>query len=157
MTAVGKVSGSWLEGPGAALRPDDDPAGYPGKRLGLPVAGVGSVAGFGRRLGALFVDWILCLLIAAAFTHRAAFDGSNAVNPGWPVLALAVEYIVLLGFVGTTIGMRLFGVGVRRLDGGRLALRWVVVRTLLLPFGVIYDRDHRGLHDRASGSVAVRL
>src|SRR5918992_3589662 len=35
---------------------------YPGERLGLPRTGSGSVAGYGRRLGALFIDWLGGLL-----------------------------------------------------------------------------------------------
>lgn len=154
-----RAVGSWLEGPGAAVQ-DPDPAGYPGKRLGLPAVGRGSVAGFGRRFGALLIDWIVCVLIASALTRHAAFDGRDPVNPGWPVLVLAVEYIVLLGTVGTTLGMRLLGIGVRRLDGGRLPWLWVVVRTALLILvipAVVYDRDQRGLHDKAAGAIAVRL
>jgi uncharacterized RDD family membrane protein YckC len=154
-----RAVGSWLEGPGAAVR-DPDPAGYPGKRLGLPPTGAGSVAGFGRRFVALLVDWIVCVLIVSALTRHAAFDGRDPVNPGWPVLALAVEYIVLLGTVGTTLGMRLLGIGVRRLDGGRLAWPWVIVRTAMLVLvipAVVYDRDQRGLHDKASGAIAIRL
>lgn len=154
-----RAVGSWLEGPGAAVR-DSDPTGYPGKRLGLPPTGAGSVAGFGRRFVALLIDWIVCVLIASALTRHAAFDGRDPVNPWWPVLVLAIEYIALLGTVGTTLGMRLLGIGVRRLDGGRVAWLWVIVRTLLLVLvipAVIYDRDQRGLHDKAAGVIAVRL
>ena len=39
---------SWLEGPGAQ-RPDAD-TDYPGRRLGMPQQGAGSLARFGRRL-----------------------------------------------------------------------------------------------------------
>jgi uncharacterized RDD family membrane protein YckC len=126
----------------------------------LPPTGAGSVAGFGRRFVALLIDWIVCVLIASALTRHAAFDGRDPVNPAWPVLVLAVEYIVLLGTVGTTLGMRLLGIGVRRLDGGRVAWLWVIVRTLLLILvipAVVYDRDQRGLHDKAAGVIAVRL
>jgi len=157
---VNRASGSWLEGPGAALRADADPAAYPGKRLGLPAAGAGSVAGFGRRLGALFVDWIVCVLIASALTRHSAFDGSDPVSVYLPPAVLAVEYIALLSSVGCTIGMRLCGIGVRRLDGGRVGFGWVVVRTVLLLLvvpAVVYDRDQRGLHDKAAGAIAVRL
>ncbi|HLK02442.1 MAG TPA: hypothetical protein VKU39_21385 [Streptosporangiaceae bacterium] len=37
---------------------------YPGKGLGLPRTGRGSVASMGRRVGALFADWLLCSAIA---------------------------------------------------------------------------------------------
>jgi len=66
----------------------------------------------------------------------------------------------LLGTVGTTLGMRLLGIGVRRLDGGRLGWLWVIVRTVMLLLvipAVVYDRDQRGLHDKAAGAIAVRL
>ena len=160
VTGMGRMTGSWLDGPGAALQADADGRGYPGRRLGLPQTGRGSVAGFGRRLGALFVDWVICLLIAAAVTGDAAFATDNPVHPLWPLGILAVEYVVLMSLTGRTIGMRLFGIGVVRLDGGRLAPGWVVVRTLLLMMvvpAVVYDRDQRGLHDKAAGAVAVRL
>ncbi|MGH3265627.1 MAG: RDD family protein, partial [Trebonia sp.] len=156
---MGRVTGSWLEGPGAAQR-IADPSAYPGKRHGLPASGAGSVAGFGRRLGALFIDWIIALLIAGAVTRHAAFDAQHPVALWVPSVVLAVEYIVLLGSAGATIGMRLCGIGVRSLGGGRLRLGWVVVRTVLLLVvvpAVVYDRDQRGLHDKASGAIAVRL
>jgi uncharacterized RDD family membrane protein YckC len=77
------------------------------------------------------------------------------------VLAVfAAQYIVLVSLIGRTIGMRLCGIGIMRLDGHRLTVGWVVVRTVLLVLGVpavIYDRDRRGLHDKAAGSVVVRL
>lgn len=38
--------------------------GYRGERLGLPEEGPGSVAPIGRRVGAIFLDWGMCALIA---------------------------------------------------------------------------------------------
>src|ERR671914_1497872 len=51
-------------GSGAASGNSDSPDNlvYPGERLGLPRTGSGSVAGYGRRLGALFIDWLGGLL-----------------------------------------------------------------------------------------------
>ncbi len=75
-------------------------------------------------------------------------------------MVFAAEYIVLVSLIGRTIGMRLCGIGIMRLDGRRVSFPWVVVRTLLLVLvvpAVIYDRDRRGLHDKAAGSVVVRL
>ena len=40
---------------------------YPGRRFGLPEHGTSSVAGFGRRLAALAIDWGLAMLVAALF------------------------------------------------------------------------------------------
>ncbi len=47
-----KDFGSWLEGP-----PQLSNQEWPGKRLGRPESGPGSVARIGRRVGALFIDW----------------------------------------------------------------------------------------------------
>src|SRR3712207_9567157 len=38
---------------------------YAGQRLGLPEDGPGSVASWGRRIVALFIDWIASPLVAA--------------------------------------------------------------------------------------------
>jgi uncharacterized RDD family membrane protein YckC len=144
VTGVANVSGSSVA--------------YPGDRLGLPAQGARSVAGFGRRLGALVVDWFIAVMIVSPMTgHRPFTPGSNSP---WISAVFAAEYVVLVSLIGRTIGMRLFGIAVIRLDGRRLTLPWVVVRTVLLMLvipAVIYDRDQRGLHDKAANSVVVRL
>jgi uncharacterized RDD family membrane protein YckC len=154
---VSRVSGSWLDGPGGGSLATD-PGSYAGERLGLPQEGPRSVAGMGRRLGALFIDWGIALVIVSPFTgHRAFAPGSNSP---WVLAVFAAEYIILVSLVGRTIGMRLCGIGIMRLDGGRVAFPWVVVRTILLLLvvpAVIYDRDRRGLHDKAADCVVVRL
>jgi uncharacterized RDD family membrane protein YckC len=154
---VARVSGSWLDGPGGGTAAAD--AGmYVGQRLGLPANGARSVAGLGARLGALCIDWLIAVLITSPFTgHRPFTPGSNSP---WVLAVFAVEYIVLVTLIGRTIGMRLCGIGIMRLDGRRVTFPWVVVRTALLVLAVpavIYDRDRRGLHDKAAGSVVVRL
>ena len=54
--------------PGTAAYPAGGTAGnYPGERFGVPATGPGSAAGFGRRLAALTVDWLLGYLIAGLF------------------------------------------------------------------------------------------
>ena len=154
---VARVSGSWLDGPGGGATAADV-GGYVGERLGLPPSGARSVAGLGARLGALCIDWLIAVLIVSPFTgHRPFTPGSNSP---WVLAVFAAEYIVLVSLVGATIGMRLCRIGIMRLDGRRVSFPWVVVRTVLLVLvvpAVIYDRDRRGLHDKAAGSVVVRL
>ena len=155
MTWVATGRGSWLDGPGQNTGTGP---GFPGERIGLPPTGPGSVAGFGRRLGALIIDWLIAVLIGSAITgHRPLTPGSNTP---WITVVFAAEYLVLGSLIGRTIGMRLFRVAVIALDGRRLPAWSVIVRTALLLLvvpAVIYDRDQRGLHDKAAGSVAVRL
>ncbi len=157
MAGVGRVSGSWLDGPGGGAAAGDADT-YIGERLGLPAHGARSVAGLGARLGALCIDWLIAIVIVSPVTgHRPFTPGSNSP---WVLVVVAAEYIVLVSLIGRTIGMRLCGIGIMRLDGRRVSFPWVVVRTALLVLfvpAVIYDRDRRGLHDKAAGSVVVRL
>lgn len=139
--------GSWLEGPGSVLRAPDD---YPGRRLGLPASGPGSVARFGRRLGALCIDWLIALL-----TSRLLLDGNE-----WATLGVfALEQAVLVGLLGGGVGHRLAGLKVVRLDGSDAGPLRGMVRAALLALAVpalIWDRDQRGLHDRFAGTVLRR-
>lgn len=74
--------------------------GYPGKQLGLPQQGPGSVARFGRRFGALLIDGLGCQLIAyGLITGR---DWNAAAN--WSLPLLVVLGILTIGTVGFTPG-----------------------------------------------------
>lgn len=141
-----KDLGSWLTGP--------DTSGiskYPGERLGLPESGPGSIARAGRRIGAIMVDWGIALLIS-----NFVFGGD-----AWATLAVfAAEQMLLVGTLGYSIGHRLMGIHVVRLGGGPAGPLAAVVRALLLCLvipAVIFDPDHRGLHDKAMNTVLVRL
>jgi len=140
--------GSWLEGPAAATRAPDD---YPGRRLGLPESGPGSVARFGRRLLALFIDWGVALLISRGLLH-----GNE-----WATLAVfTVEQVVLVATLGASIGHLLLRLRVVRLDGSAAGPLRALGRAVLLALAVpplIWDRDQRGLHDRFMGTVLRRV
>ncbi|REE99483.1 RDD family protein [Thermomonospora umbrina] len=132
--------------------------GYPGERLGLPENGTGAVAGYGRRLVALFVDWGLCMVIAAAAarTLELAPQSRSLLTLG----VFALQAVVLNATLGMTLGKRLCGIRVVRLDGRPVGPVWALVRTVLVLFVVpalFWDRDHRGLHDRAADTVVIGL
>ncbi|GGX16848.1 RDD family protein [Streptomyces noursei] len=130
--------------------------GYRGQRLGLPEEGPGSIARFGRRFGALFIDWALCLLIA----YGLLSGGKAQSASNWALLVFAVMSVLTVGTVGCTPGKRLLGLRVVAEGGGRITLPRVVLRTLLLVLvipAVIWDRDGRGLHDRLARAVEVRI
>ena len=147
---------SWLEGPSAAL----GPAGrWPGERLGLPQVGPGSMAGYGTRIGALFVDWFASLGIASLIKHFTHDTSRNDVG----TIALAVfivELVVFVSVLGASFGQALFGLRIVRADnGGRPGFVRALGRTLLLAIvipAVVTDRDGRGLHDRAVNTVLVK-
>ncbi|MDJ0356916.1 MAG: RDD family protein [Actinomycetota bacterium] len=141
-----KDIGSWLSGP--------DTSGiskYPGERLGLPESGPGSMARAGRRILAICIDWGLCYLIA-----HLLLNGNSTGILGIFIL----EQILLVGTLGYSIGHRIAGIHVTRLDGGPAGPLAAVVRTLLLALVIpvaIVDADHRGLHDKAMNTKLVRM
>ena len=64
---------TWVSGPRAALDAAGIDIGYRGERLGLPPDGVGSVAGYGKRFGALFIDWFASALVAHLMFPQFAY------------------------------------------------------------------------------------
>lgn len=110
------------------------------------------MAGFGRRLAAYAVDSVLSNLVAlAVFGQRTA----------WGIFVVfAVEVFVLTALGGATAGMQATRLRIARLDGrppGWIAAAVRTVLLLLLVPALIWDRDRRGLHDRAAGTVVVRV
>lgn len=146
--------GSWLSGPGSNLPPTQD---FPGQRLGLPMDGPGSLAGWGRRVVALAVDWLACLLLVRLFLPHLDY--------GTPESSLATmgfflaELTLFTWIAGASFGHRVLGLAVVRLDGGRVGLLRALARSaqicLLVP-PLIWDKDTRGLHDRSVGTVLVK-
>src|SRR5580692_4181057 len=134
---------------------------YPGEHLGLPESGPGSIAGWSRRFGALLIDWLICSVIAVAFFYhpQAGHAASVLAQPRlWTPVVFGVEDFLLTALTGFTIGKRLLGLRVVRLDRRPVGL-WALPRTLLLMLVVpamIMDRDLRGLQDKAAGTVVVR-
>jgi len=125
-------------------------AAYPGQQFGLPERGPMSVATMPRRLLALLIDWLLSMIIAYWLT-RSQF---------WTIAVFTVEVYVLTALTGSTVGKRLLGIRVMRTGGGPVGFRWSLVRTAILLTVVpplLSDRDLRGLHDRASDTIVVRL
>jgi uncharacterized RDD family membrane protein YckC len=117
----------------------------------------------GRRLLALIIDWVLCELIVSAVTHHSVTrvsDSSYFVTEYWTLIVCFLEICLLTALSGLTIGKRLLGIRVIRTDGSRPGFGWAALRTLLLFFVVpplLADRDLRGLHDRASDTIVVRM
>ncbi len=149
--------GSWLSGPRSAAEGMGADFGHRGERLGLPAEGSGAVASFGRRLGAIFIDWALCALIAFGLLS----DGTASSTNNWTMAVFLTLVFLTVGTVGFTPGKRILGLRVVSVHGlGRLAVWRVLVRTVLLGLAIpalIWDRDGRGLHDQLSGAVQVRI
>jgi uncharacterized RDD family membrane protein YckC len=122
---------------------------WAGKRLGLLQSGSGSLAKMGRRIGALVVDWGIAYFLAAAF-----LGGNQAAM----LLIFLVEQWILVATAGGSIGHRIFGMKVVRLDGAWIGFWRSLIRAgllvLLIP-ATIWDADNRGLHDKAAGTALL--
>src|ERR1700737_3569737 len=109
--------GSWLSGAGAPKparasgSQDPAPDDYPGQRLGLPQTGPRSLAGMGRRIAALCVDWFIAYGLAAlAMTVGIVTMGSRSTA------------VLVIWFVLGAVSVRLFG-----FTPGQFALGLLVV------------------------------
>jgi uncharacterized RDD family membrane protein YckC len=112
----------------------------------------------GRRISALFVDWLIAYGLAAL-----------AMSLGWVTLPMLSTAVLVVWFVLGAASVRLFG-----FTPGQFALGLIVVpvdnrlhvgigralvRGLLIALVVpplITDTDLRGLHDKVTNTAVVR-
>jgi len=135
---------------------------YPGERLGRPEKGRGSIARPGRRIGALLIDYTAATLLATAFLgyDQFALPEEAGATLFAPMLVFALLQIIFIPTIGGSPGHRLLGMRLERVEGGWTGLWRPIVRTALLVVvipAVIWDQDQRGLHDKAAGTVLVRV
>lgn len=131
-----------------------------GDDLGLPAAGPGSVASLGARVVAFVLDALAGValggIVVVAGVEVTPLERGLVNNA-----AFALQLVVLQALTGQSLGMRVVGLRVHRLTSpdGLPGFLPALVRTallfLLVP-AVVFDRDGRGLHDRAAATVVVR-
>lgn len=113
-------------------------------------------AGLGRRVAALAIDWAASLAITSLFLPIGGSLDSSLLTLG----IFYVEVTLLTWLMGASFGQVLLRLRVERIDGGRLPLWRVALRTLLICLvvpAVVFDADGRGLHDRLVGSRVIRV
>lgn len=123
---------------------------YPGKSLGRPRSGPGSVASVSRRVGAIATDWAAIVLLSVTF-----FDYAWWSMP----LLLVVIHTVFIATAAGSPGHRIWGLRVVRRTGERNGLWRPLVRSALLALVIpaaIWDENQRGLHDLLADTVVVR-
>lgn len=133
-------------------------------------------APFALRCGALLVDYTFIAAIAAFSTLLARMLGGGSRTAGGTVMefglatALVVallDFIVLPGLTGWTLGKWVTGLRIERRDGERAGfLRTLLRHTVgyllsLLTLGLgfllaAFNREGRALHDLLAGTVVVR-
>lgn len=142
--------------------------------------------GLGRRLAAMFYDFLLCtaLLIVTTFIYKLIMMGfigeakmrelseAGALD-GDPLLSTLL-FFVLFGFFakfwthsGQTLGMQVWGVRVQNADGTAISLWQALLRFIVsigswLCLGLgfvwsIFDKQKRTWHDMYSNTQLVRV
>lgn len=131
---------------------------FPGEKLGLPENGPGSLARMGRRLGALTIDWLIALGLAA-LVMRFGLIPQGALATAELVIWFVLG-VVSLRLFGFTPGQLALGLRVVTVDGrGQVGTGRAVVRGLLVGMVVpalFTDWDGRGLQDRLTATAVVR-
>jgi hypothetical protein len=156
---MARAIGSWLSGPEPdSGSTDQAPNDYPGQRLGLPQNGARSLARMGRRIAALFVDWLIGYGLAAL---AMSF---GLVSTGWLQWTILGIWFVLgavsLRLFGFTPGQYALGLTVVPVDGrqhvgfGRAIVRGLLIAVVIPP--LITDADMRGLQDKVTNTAVVR-
>lgn len=155
---MARWTGTWLSGLAAAGA--DREGVWPGRRYGLPPEGPDAVATTGSRFAALLVDIVIGALIGALVNgyleDPTSLQRTLATNGSF-----ALQVILLQSLTGQSLGMLLIGIRVARLTEPAQSPGFlpVAVRTALIFLvvpAVILDRDGRGLHDKAGGTVVLR-
>jgi len=146
--------------PGSSAPKVAVPQAYRGQRLGLPSSGPGSLAPFGRRLLAFLIDALASALVAGLFVHRPDLPGAASHLPGsWSMVPLAIDYVFGLLLAGRSLGMKVMGLRVVRIDAPAPIgpVRAVARTALLLAFvpALVADGDFRGLHDRLTSTAVI--
>ena len=136
----------------------NETAEYPGKRLGLPEDGSGAVASWLIRFGALAIDWLASSAVARLAVGPGAFR-----SDGWeqfaPLTVFFVESALFVALAGGSFGQLALRLAVVRLDRRPINLLQSILRALLVCLVVpplVFNRDNRGLHDLAVGTVVIR-
>lgn len=106
---------------------------------------------------ALLIDWALCQAIAIGLlgVQMTAGGASSFV----PLGIFALENVLLVGTIGSTVGHRLLGMRVLQARPGVFPVQ-VLVRTALLCLflpAIFTASDGRGYHDVIAGTTIVRL
>lgn len=130
---------------------------YPGADLGLPRSGRGSLASWGSRVGALFIDWGASMLVAMAL-----FGVGVMREGGWKAwMTMAVFFVqktLFTWLASGSFGQLVTRIAVVKVAGGTLGLWRSAVRTamicLVIP-AVVVGPHRRGLDDVLLDTVVV--
>lgn len=126
-------------------------------------------AGFWVRFGAGIIDGLLMSIVIGTVTFSFYGDFISDRSP-YNILEVLYNLIVPVIWFGYTVGKRVFGIRIKRVDGERLGfgtmlLRYIVgglVYAVTLGIGVIVSafmvglrEDNRSIHDFIAGTYVT--
>ena len=115
----------------------------------------------GRRMLGIALDWLAAYAITLGFFAGGGdfLERSRGVG-GTVLLVMALQYLILVSFGGSSFGHRLVGLKVIRFsDGGTASPVQVLIRTVLMIIiitAITFDENGRGVNERLSNTVLVR-
>ncbi|KUI23371.1 transporter [Mycobacterium sp. GA-1285] len=159
---MARTLGSWLSGPDPTS--DAGPNDFPGKRLGLPETGPGSIARFGRRIAAYLLDTFIAYGLVGFAGAFGLLGGREFIYTSMGSTAIAVVWLVI-GAVSVrlfeftpgqwALGLRVASNDHREHVGIGRAIVRVLLVGLVIP-ALFTDRDFRGYQDRFTNTAVVR-
>ncbi|MEJ7797998.1 MAG: RDD family protein [Solirubrobacteraceae bacterium] len=139
--------------------PPDDPFGPPPGANGPS----GPRAGFGSRLGAYLIDFVLLLVVGVALSFVIKGPAGSIIQ-----LIIGIVYFTYLegGVTGQTLGKKALGIRVYDLRAGgsigygRAFIRYIgrIVSFVVVLLGylwMLWDSEKQTWHDKFAGSVVV--
>jgi uncharacterized RDD family membrane protein YckC len=160
--------------------PDHTPAPYGSSQQFAPSVGPApglAYAGFWWRVLAVFIDGIILGVIffigTRAFVKGIDYGNGNIVltdGQWWFYVWGIVDFLYLpvtWAWLGHTIGHRLLGMEIRRVDNGQrpglgpIIVRWIgyYISALIIGIGFLiaaFDARKQALHDKLASTVVVR-
>jgi len=119
-------------------------------------------ASWGRRILALFVDWIASTLVVLAFVGLEEYGEPGSPSQLYTVGVFVIEAALFTWLLGGSFGKLLTGLRVVPARGrGRLANplpllgRQVAIALVIPP--LVFRSDGRGLHDLLAGTATVTM
>lgn len=114
------------------------------------------LASWGRRIGALVIDWAACQAVVYALVRGSSHHGESF----YPLGLFFLESGIGVALLGASFGQLLTRVRVRRIDGRPVELLPSFLRSLLVCLVIpplVFKPDGRGLHDMAVGTGTFTL
>ena len=115
------------------------------------------MATWGARIGALVIDWAVCMAVAVALFGPGVITGGSW--RGFMTLAtFFVESTVLSWLVGGSLGQLICRIAVVRLDRQQLGIVRAMLRAALICLAlpaVIIGPNRRSLADLAAGTIVI--